>query len=189
MINIDRELKSSFLKVFSMVSPATLATISLGIFFSISLLTQVTVLPLTDGWYETLIYLKKNGFDPYADLDFKFPPGVIMFFELMDAVLGSSLLAHKVFGVFLTLITAILLFNVSSKFASRYSSFLGGLFFFLITVFSAAYISRDYHSFLDFALVFYVIHNKDNGGKPRDRRYRPGAAGTCRVSLLAYSPR
>ena len=105
-----------------------LATI-IAFFASIlgALVVATHLLPLTDGWYEVLIFLESKGLHPYSDVEFILPPITPLFYAAMDALTGSNLAAHKIIGVFLSLFDAGLIYiwlvRANGKAASLLTAF------------------------------------------------------------------
>lgn len=119
--------------------------------------TATSTLPITEGWYESLIFFEKHGLMPYTNIEFVLPPMTIVYFRIFDFLTGSNFFGTKLLGVGLTLINCGLLFvwlgNVYSKSAVALSA---AISFVILTTYPV-YIASDYHDLGQFFTTVFLI--------------------------------
>ncbi len=127
-----------------------------GIFTS-ALFVAGRSFPLTDGWYESLIFLHKKGRNIYEDIEFLFPPMIYWFFSFIDFVLGPQILSHRLAGLLLNLMNTFLVFWWLRLFLPTQAALIGSVFYAGLTLTGVVYIALDYHNFLDFCSLLFLI--------------------------------
>ena len=132
----------------------------------------VRVMPFTDGWYETLVYLEAHGRKAYADLDFPLPPMTLVFYRALEVITHGVLAANKLIGVGLSAIVA----GITGLWVSKYAGTLAGIAAAAIAVLVETtfpvYIARDYHTLVAlFSLASIATMTEAVGTLPRVRRY------------------
>ncbi|NDE89983.1 MAG: hypothetical protein EB059_02430 [Alphaproteobacteria bacterium] len=109
-------------------------------------LSATRILPISDGWYEALIYLEAHGRRAYADLDFPLPPMTLVFYRFLDAIAHGSFALNKIIGVGMSLLNAGIVFYWLRSERSVLASLLGAVLLFVIETTFPVYLARDYHT-------------------------------------------
>ncbi len=148
----------------------------------------VHVLPLTDGWYETLIYLKDKGLQPYRDVEFVLPPMTLVFYDFLDLVSGNNIALHKMLGVVLSIANAAMVYLWLKGSSGRAASFASAFLFFLLETTFPIYLARDYHSLVSFftilCLALLLPELKGPSQKGMRGMFLGGLAAGTAVQLL-----
>lgn len=127
--------------------------------------------PTTEGWYVVYANLILDGYIPYIDFEFLYPPLYAYLSALVVLMFGNSLLAFRLVGVFLIVSIAIILFLIFEEIVPSWISAAGSI----ITVFAMQgdvfYVSYDYHTvFALFALISLLFMVKTLGRSNRTFR-------------------
>lgn len=138
------------------------------------------VFPLTEGWYESIVYLNERGRETYRDVDFVLPPMTMAFYHFMHATIGNGIAAHKIFGVLFTILISFLVGIFAARKSGVYGGAFASFFYILLTTTFATYLPRDYHQILDFFLVLALTVLFDRQGP----FFVPGSLKTVFMSGL-----
>jgi hypothetical protein len=113
-------------------------------------LVATHVFPLTDGWYDSLVYLERHGRRTYADLDFALPPMTVMFYRFLAWVTGDHIALGRLAGVGLSLLNAALAGILVARSMKLATAIAAALLLFIIETTFPVYLARDYHSLVTF---------------------------------------
>ncbi len=128
---------------------AALCALLLGLFVlacGAAAVCAVRVMPFTDGWYETLVFLENHGRKVYADLDFPLPPMTLVFYRLLEALTDGVLAANKLIGVGLSAAVAIFTGLWLRRHVGTVAAIAAATGTLLIETTFPVYIARDYHT-------------------------------------------
>lgn len=113
--------------------------------------------PHTEGWYVVYANLILDGYIPYIDFEFLYPPLYAYLSTFIVLVFGNSLLAFRIVGVFLTISISVILFFIFSNIVPYWISAIGAM----VTVFAfqgdVFFISYDYHAVFAFFMLLSLL--------------------------------
>ncbi len=130
-----------------------IAAIIMLVAFVGAVIVCLTSLPITEGWYETLIYLEKHGLKAYSTAAFVLPPVTILDFRLLDFITRSNFAANRLIGLLVTLLDAGMLFYWLRQFVSISAAAFASAFIFTIMTTQPIYIPGDYHDIVQLFLT------------------------------------
>lgn len=110
--------------------------------------------PSSEGWYVVYANLILDGYIPYVDFEFLYPPLYAYLSTFVVFLFGNSLLAFRTLGVFLIVLIAIVVFLIFETIVPSWIAAIGSV----ITTFAIQgdvfFITYDYHAvFALFVLV------------------------------------
>lgn len=141
-------------------------------------LIAITSFPITEGWYETLIFLQKHGFQPYKDVEFVLPPMTILYFRILDFLTHNNFAANKLVGVVIALLDAGLIFIWLRRLTSVTAAALAATLAFAIATSVPYYTAADYHDLDQCFMTITLILLLDSA------LYAPGRLTRRAVALL-----
>lgn len=124
---------------------ASLSWVLLGFSVIGAVLVALACFPISEGWYEALIFLDHHGLRPYRDVEFLLPPVVILFFRFLDHVTHENFALNKIIGIVVALVDAGLIYYwIRKRFSALTASVVATLAFVVNTT-MPSYTAADYH--------------------------------------------
>lgn len=113
--------------------------------------------PLSEGWWETYGYLMNKGMAPYRDFFLVFPPVIPSLMAVFIKIFGLDFYTLRITGVLVHVVSVWLMFYWLSRFFSWKDSAIAAAMTIFLSISSPVFIAKDYHTFVDFALLGVLI--------------------------------
>jgi hypothetical protein len=130
--------------------------------------------PLTEGWWETIGYLKNLGLEQHREFNLNFPPVIPTIFSILLKVTGNSFYYLRIIGIVIYLAVFFSLYKLLSIYFEdkNIAAFSSAVVLFL-DIQGGNFIAKDYHTFVHLfeilTLTFLAYYLKNN--KTSDRYY------------------